>query len=105
MWELFVGCKAFSELASLQIGCSTLKTILKSSEWRRSVDISVLFSEVFRVGQPTCKLESSENGFAAYQWLPYQHEFQQLSQPKAVRLGYLDSTLVVCAQANSVKAS
>lgn len=69
MWESFVGCKAFSELASLQIGCSTLKTTLKSSEWRRSVDISVLFSEVFRVGQPTCKLESSEmalqpiNGF------------------------------------------
>jgi hypothetical protein len=104
MWESFVGCKAFSELASLQIGCSTLKTTLKSSEWRRSVDNSVLFSEVFRVGQPTCKFGSSEMALQSIIAL-FQHESQQLSQPKAVRLGYLDSTLVVCAQANSVKAS
>ena len=47
-------------MASLQIGCSTLKTTLKSAELSSERLHSAVFRVVLRVEQSICKLASSE---------------------------------------------
>ena len=60
IWKPLIGCKAISELSSLQVGCPTLKTSLKSTEMSTERRHSELFNVVLKDEQPICKLASSE---------------------------------------------